>query len=398
VRITIRVKLTLLYGALILGSGALLLTAVYLVMRGQLEPQLEMAVKGAPTPQDADAVQVYARYDDQVIQVFRTATLKTLVIVSALSLLGVAVLSVVGGWWLSARVLSPLHTITATARRLSAGTLHERLALDGPRDELIELAETFDGMLDRLESAFQSQRRFVANASHELRTPLALQRATLQISLVDDPSPAEVAKAREQLLTTNRRIERIIDGLLVLARSDRGLDHRDPVDLREVLAEVVEQHREQAAAHQVRLDARLADTTVRGDRVLLTQLAANLVSNSVRHNAPGGTSWITTGAHGVLNVSNTGPEIPESELPQLFEPFRTGGDSAGAGLGLSIVDSIVRAHDGSVTAAPRPGGGLVVDIVLPTVDGRPRQSAPGCGDKDIPIGREPSTVHEVQQA
>lgn len=371
-RITIRVKLTLLYGALILVSGALLLAVVYLVMGELLEPSLEEATRGVPSP---GAVQVYSRDDQRFVQVVRTATLDMLVAVSALSLLGVAVLSLVGGWWLSARVLRPLHAITATARRLSAGTLHERLALTGPRDELIELAETFDAMLDRLEAAFRSQRRFVANASHELRTPLAVQRAALQIGLDGDFDRDDVARVRDHALATNRRVERIIDGLLVLARSDRGVEHREPVDLRDVVAQVVDQHRDQAAAGRIGLDARLADAVVLGDRVLITQLAVNLVSNALRHNDPGGTCWITTAAPGVLTVSNTGPEVDANEVPRLFAPFRADSSRGGAGLGLSIVDSIVRAHGGALTAVPRRGGGLRVEVVLPPAPPRQAGSA-----------------------
>ncbi|MGM1062215.1 sensor histidine kinase [Saccharothrix sp. Mg75] len=361
-RITIRVKLTLLYGGLILVSGALLLTAVYLVMDQQLEPQLAQAVRGTPAA-PVEGIQVYSRDSDQVVEVASTTALDTLFVVSALCLLGIAALSLLGGWWLSGRVLRPLHTITATARRLSAGTLHERLSLGGPRDELIELADTIDRMLDRLESAFRSQRRFVAHASHELRTPLALQRAALQIGLDDNPDP-DVVRTRDHLLTTNRRIERIIDGLLLLARSDRGLEHREPVDLREVVTEVVDQHRDLAAEHRVELDVEATDAAVLGDRVLLVQLTANLVANAIRHNAPGGTAWVRTDDHGRLSVANTGRHLPEDQLPRLFEPFHTTG--TGAGLGLSIVDSIARAHDGVVTATSRPGGGLRIEVVLPT--------------------------------
>ncbi|SMD22017.1 sensor histidine kinase [Lentzea albidocapillata] len=381
-RFTVRVKLTALYGGLFAGGGALLLTVIYLLMRSQYPFLVEQAshtpsvgstsaerlphgvTRGSATAAEADAkVQ-------QVAETIQAMTLDTLLIVSALSLCGVALISVAAGWWLSGRVLRPLHTIIATARRLSSSNLHQRLALQGPRDELTELAETFDDMLDRLESAFDSQRRFVANASHELRTPLAVQRAAVQIGLADNPTPAEAARIREQLLTANRQIERLIDGLLVLARSDRGLDRREPVELHVVVAEVLEQHRAEAARQQVEMHADLSGTTVLGDRDLLFQLVTNLATNAVRHNVSGGTVWINTNSPGVLTVSNTGLPVPAASIPQLFEPFRRGDvrDAAvkGSGLGLSIVESIARAHDASVDARSRDEGGLRIVVTIPT--------------------------------
>ncbi|WHT20616.1 ATP-binding protein [Crossiella sp. CA-258035] len=379
-RLTVRVKLTALYGVLFLGSGAVLLTVIYLLVRDQLAVRLATTM-GRAVPMDTMPSSIAVRgYNPdgtlgflpagEVTRAVEATTLDTLLLVSILSLVGVAGVSVAAGWWLSGRVLRPLHTITATAQRLSSTNLHERLAIKGPPDELTELAETFDRMLDRLESSFDSQRRFVANASHELRTPLAVQRAAVQIGLAGNPSPEKAAEIREQLLTANRRIERLIDGLLVLARSDRGLAKRAEVELHAVVGEAVEQYRAEAERRQVELQVRLTEATVAGDRVLLTQLVTNLVSNAIRHNlAEGGTVWVRTDAFGGLTVSNTGPKVPAKQIPQLFEPFRRGegrtDKGEGAGLGLSIVDSITRAHGGTVKAHRRPDGGLRVKVELP---------------------------------
>ncbi|MGO1056796.1 sensor histidine kinase [Crossiella sp. CA198] len=379
-RLTVRVKLTALYGSLFLGSGAVLLTVIYLLVRDQLAVRLGTAVaRTIPLEGVPSSVAMRQLRPDgtlaflpaaEVTRAVEVTTMETLLLVSILSLIGVAAVSVAAGWWLSGRVLRPLHTITATAQRLSSSNLHERLAIKGPPDELTELAETFDRMLDRLESSFDSQRRFVANASHELRTPLAVQRAAVQIGLAGNPTPEKAAEIREQLLTANRRIERLIDGLLVLARSDRGLAKRAKVDMHTVVAEAVGQYRAEAGRREIELQVRLTEATVSGDRVLLTQLVTNLVSNAIRHNLPsGGTVWVRTDVFGGLTVSNTGPKVPAGQIPQLFEPFRRGegrtDKGEGAGLGLSIVDSITRAHGGTVKAEPRPDGGLRVKVELP---------------------------------
>ncbi|MFF3501830.1 sensor histidine kinase [Streptomyces sp. NPDC003247] len=298
----------------------------------------------------------------------------------------VAVLAVVGaavGWWLAGRVLRPVHRITATARRLSLSDLHERIALTGPPDELRELADTFDAMLERLERAADSQRRFAANASHELRTPLAIQRAAIEIGL-DDPTPAQLARTRAELLRSNVRTERLIEGLLALAEGRHGPERREPVDLRDLAHEVADQHRGAADEAGVTLDRVLQPTLVLGDPVLLTRLIANLVHNAIRHNHPGGSVRIRTSPAAGLSVSNTGPRIPADRVPELFEPFRRlhpprTGPAQGAGLGLSIVAAVADAHQARVDARPRPGGGLTVTVTLPRCpsrDGAARRAAP----------------------
>lgn len=249
--------------------------------------------------------------------------------------------------------------------RLSEHNLHERIASSGPDDELKELGDTLDALLARLERAFDSQRRFIANASHELRTPLATQRAAIQIGL-DDPTPEDLVRTRQTLLDNNRRSERLIEGLLVLARSERGLaeGEREEVDLARVVAE--------ERARHPGVEAATGLCTVRGNRLLLAQLVANLLANAVTYNVPGGTvdvSLVAVRGAALLKVRNTGPVVDAADIPGLFEPFRRGEGKdrmgRGSGLGLSIVRSIAVAHGGTVTAVPGPEGGLAVTVRLP---------------------------------
>ncbi|MEU6036879.1 HAMP domain-containing sensor histidine kinase [Actinomadura sp. NPDC047616] len=292
----------------------------------------------------------------------------TLITIAVITVLAFAVC-----WWLTGRLLRPLHRVTATARRLSLSTLHERIALTGPQDELKELADTFDAMLDRLEQAVASQRRFVANASHELRTPLAVQRTAIEVGLAD-PSPAKVARIRAELLRNTQRSERLIEGLLVLAQGERGLDARAPVDLTVVVEQVVKDHRPLAERGAVTVEAGFAarPVTVPGDEVLLTRLVANLVQNAIRHNHPGGHVLVEVSPGTGLVVRNTGPRVPPDQVGALFEPFRRlhpdrTGSGDGAGLGLSIVAAVARAHDGTVRATANPDGGLTVTVALPAL-------------------------------
>ena len=277
-------------------------------------------------------------------------------------------------WLIAARMLKPLRDITGAARRLSAENLHERIELDGPRDELKELADTFDSMLGRLDAAFSSQRRFVANASHELRTPLAIMRAQIDVALSDP------AVTRTELIATSRvvhdavgRCERLMDGLLVLARSDRGLDAAEPVDLAEAATRALDQVSAAAAERGIRLRSALKPAAVRGDQSLLDRMVANLLENAVAYNLPSGWVEVSTSNgsdRARLRVANSGPRVPPGQVPTLFEPFRRlsrdrTGSGRGAGLGLSIVRSVARAHGGDARARPRTSGGLTVEVELP---------------------------------
>jgi signal transduction histidine kinase len=305
---------------------------------------------------------------DHTIQAVQDTALRQMVLWSAVGLLIMALLAGLLGWWLAGRALRPVTSVTDAARRISEANLHQRLALTGPDDELHRLADTFDTMLERLERAFDSQRRFVANVSHELKTPLAVQRASLQVGLAD-PLPEHLTQVREDLLTTNREAEQLIDALLLLARSDRGLDGAESVDLvataRLVAAELAPQAEEQKV--DVAVVAR-SPLTVLGDPVLLRHLLVNLIRNAVQYNHRGGHVRIRC-ADRTLTVVNTGPCIPAERVPDLFEPFRRLDQdrtaTAGHGLGLSIVASTARAHDALLTAEPAGEGGLAVTLRFP---------------------------------
>nr|WP_239064434.1 ATP-binding protein [Streptomyces sp. SID7958] len=293
---------------------------------------------------------------------------------SLLALLGLAIIAFAFGYAMAGRVLSPLGRITRTARAVAGSDLSRRIELDGPDDELKELADTFDDMLERLQRAFTAQQRFVGNASHELRTPLAINRTLLEVHLSDPNAPVELQQLGKTLLATNERSEQLVEGLLLLARSDNQIVERKPVDLAEVAEQAIDQVSAEAAAKGVEIRGRHEPAVVQGNGVLLERIALNLVQNAVRYNVPGD-GWVevtTEVQHGraVLVVSNTGPVVPAYEIDNLFEPFRrlrterTGSDK-GVGLGLSIVRSVARAHGGHIYAQPREGGGLVMRVTLP---------------------------------
>jgi signal transduction histidine kinase len=285
-----------------------------------------------------------------------------------------AAVSAVLGWFVAGRVLRPLRQMTAGARTISAGNLHERLALTGPNDEFKQLGDTFDELLARLEAAFAAQRRFVANAAHELRTPLTLERTLLQVALADPNATAATLRATcGELLASGREQEQLIDALLTLATSQRGLATRQPVDLTATAQAVLESTRAAAEQLDLRLTIDPGAATTTGDPTLIERLIFNLLDNAIQYNEPGGRVEIRTASDGpraVLTVVNTGAHVPSGEIERLFEPFqrlardRTASDRH-RGLGLSIVRAIATAHDGTVTATPRPDGGLVVTVSLP---------------------------------
>jgi signal transduction histidine kinase len=305
---------------------------------------------------------------------------RQMLVYSALALAVMILLAFGLGWWVAGRALRPVHEMAAAARRLSSANLHQRIPLHQPHDELRDLGESFNALLDRLGAAFTSQQRFVANAAHELRTPLAIQRATIQIGLGEYPIEAgELASVREELLTANRRHEQLINGLLLLARGERGLEQLDPVDLVEVADDVLPPLATQARQCAVELTVRTEPVVVDGDAVLLGQLLTNLVQNAIRYNNEGGRVEVRIARSSIV-VTNTGPVVPADAIDDLFEPFRRlhpdrTGSATGAGLGLSIVRSIATAHGGTVTARPNAnGGGLTVRVGLPARQSLNRQS------------------------
>ncbi|MGA2927984.1 MAG: ATP-binding protein [Solirubrobacteraceae bacterium] len=420
-RRTLRLRLTLLYGGLFLIAGAVLLAITYGLVAHTSTPTLDgrfyvsrklnpraltppvqvtgtdsRALPGSPVPWAGAIIELQEAYGRDVTQALLTVTnadqarldalqkranvslqrqhtaqLDALLTISGIALGIMAFVSIGLGWLVAGRALEPIRTISARARGISERNLHERLApTPCPDGELGELAGTFDGLLERLEAAFESQRRFVANASHELRTPITLQRALLEVALADPDASAQTLRgACARVLATGEQQERMIEALLTLARSQRGLEARSLLDLGEIVAEGVDGLR----ADGVRVDASLSGAPIAGDRALIERLVANLIDNAVRHNQPGGWMMAWTGVEdgrSMLRVSNSGPVIAADEVGALVEPFRRrNGDRAasrrGHGLGLSIVDAIATAHGARLRAVPRDGGGLELEVAFP---------------------------------
>jgi signal transduction histidine kinase len=344
-RPTIRLRMTALYAGLFLVAGALLLGVSY----GLLDRHLHRTLS------DPVAADVLAQLRGQYL----------------LALLAVTAFAILLGWVVAGRALRPIREIVGAARTVSGESLDRRVDLDGPDDELRELAQTFDGMLARLEAAFASQRRFVANASHELRTPLTVLRTEVEVALADPDASAEDLRAMAEVVRAEvRRSEALIDSLLALARSEAGaVSREDPVDLADVARSAVREisgpARERGIA--VKLDAESVE--VRGDSSLLEQLVHNLAENAVVHNHDGGFARMVIGAddrRALIRVENSGPQIPIDTAPTLLEPFerlaRRRGSRTGAGVGLSIVRAVALAHGGDVELRARPGGGLAVEV------------------------------------
>jgi signal transduction histidine kinase len=400
---SVRLRLTLLYGALFLVAGAGLLAVNYALVRSGFDLPFATRIEGPGSAsqrlpdvlREAPGVMIRTAPDGSTFvaraaspaaleeareelealrRQLRSAALNQLLAQSGVALALMAIASVGLGWLVAGRVLRPLSAITATARRLEGSTLHERINLQGPQDELKELADTFDQMLGRLDAAFETQRRFVANASHELRTPLAIARTEVDVALADrDAGPAELRAMAERVLEANRRSEQLIEGLLTLARSERQPRKAEPLDLAMAAADALEVAGPEAGRLGLRVSSVLGAAPVAGDRALLERLVANLVENAVRHNRPGGWLEVDTGRAGpcsLVRVANGGAPVPPDQLPALFEPFRrldadrTGSDR-GAGLGLSIVRAVATAHGGTATARALEGGGLEVTVELP---------------------------------
>ncbi|MGN9906391.1 sensor histidine kinase [Phytohabitans sp. LJ34] len=383
-RLTIRARLTLVYGGLFLVAGVLLLGVTYALIaqrmpRGERITNFQGSAE-APPP-TALPPGPGGTFEAKIVGDTWDDALNALLTQGGIALLMAGVAATALGWLIAGRLLQPLHRMTETAARIAdapaAGSgLHERIALDGPHDEVKKLADTFDVMLERLDRSFDGQRRFVANASHELRTPLTLNRALLEVAVHRRAASPELRQLGETLLEINGRHERLLDGLLVLARSEREVTERSYVDL----ADVVEHVAEQAKQGPVTILTEPGSAPTAGNPVLLERLVQNLVENGLRYNVPAdGWVGITSDTHPdgsvVLVVSNTGPVVASYEVSRLFEPFhrldgdRIGPTAPGAGLGLSIVRAVARAHGGDATARPREGGGLVVTVTLPGAPG-----------------------------
>jgi signal transduction histidine kinase len=430
-RNTARLRLTVLYGAAFLVCGATVLAVVSYLFYGRTHlspsaPQAHSSASGAihtkvpvadvrqegpydivPVKVPIADVQQAGRYDvleipfkapaaaqqsqkQRVITAAQQAKLLSeaqvqvdfdvaqILIICAIALAVIAVAAAAIGWIIAGRVLRPLSTITAAARRIAASSLHERLALHGPDDELKELGDTLDNLFARLEASFDAQRRFAANASHELRTPLTRERALLQVTRADPAATTGTWQAvSQELLASNAEQERLIEALLTLASSEAGPGQREPADLAAITSAALATARPAISRLALDVHADIQPAVLDGDPPLVQQLVTNLIDNAVRHNIRGGEVQVGTGTsdgHAVLSVTSSGRVIPAAEVDRLFEPFQRLGPrrarrDGGHGLGLSIVRAIATAHGATITARPRPGGGLTIDVTFP---GEPR--------------------------
>ena len=411
IRPSLRLRLAALYGGLVLLAGIVLLAVTYGLVsaRGTMEFAVNVrsssALKALPKPTLPPGATFHVRTGKtpplviihpaggsgtapappaglaqirgallSVAQYQQSVDRQALLILGGVALLLVTGLALLAGWLVAGRILRPLQIMTSTARRLSTETPGGRFAFTGPRDEMKDLADTFDAFLDRIDQALAAERRFVANASHELRTPLAVQKTLLEVGLADrDADAATLRQLAERLWQLNQRSRRLIDGLLELAKSEQGISAAEPVDLAQIAQDALESAADEAAAGSVVVTEHLGPAAASGDRALLLRLCENLVENAVRHNVAGGWLRVTTGAEGpmaVLTVENSGPVIDPQTVDELFTPFRRAAaerteSGRGAGLGLSIVRAIAQAHGGEVTATARPEGGLGVTVRLP---------------------------------
>jgi signal transduction histidine kinase len=377
-RPTLRLRLTLLNGILLVGAGAILVLLAWLLVGDAMHPGDMLQPGSSVTLADGstrDAAQWQIGLVERASQE---------VLVKGLgALLAIGIIGIAGAYAVAGRALRPLHKVTQTAQRLGEETLDQRIRYSGADDEVAELARTFDAMLDRLAGAFESQKRFVANASHELRTPLAVMRTEIDVTLSDDE--ADVAEYRRMATVVRNASERangLVDALLVLARSEaqsgRRLVRKVPADMATSVYNALSAVKAEAERLKLDVSTDLQPAPVVGDPSLLDRLAGNLIENAIRYNHLLGKLWLrteTTDGQARLVVGNTGYEVEPADVPGLFEPFRRGGwertGSRGSGLGLSIVRAVCDAHGGTVSAVAQPGGGLEVVVSLPAADTTP---------------------------
>jgi signal transduction histidine kinase len=416
-RAGVRLRLTLLFGGLFLVSGAALLGITYgLVSRatpGIVVQQSDGFSSGggaATAGPDGGSAEIIGGAEvgpgsdpSQQLQFIAarsasgtgSAENDALLMYSGVALAIMAAASVALGWFAAGRALRPLRRITAAAQRISATSLRERLAIDGPADDLRELADTIDGLFARLDASLDAQRQFVANASHELRTPLARSRTLLEVAL-RQPDQDRLRPACERAIAATCEQERLIEALLVLARGQRGLARRDLVDLAAVARDVLAARAAEITARGLAVDVTLAPALLAGDLALAERAVANLIDNALRHNVPDGNVRVSVGLAGdggdaqpvtelvpgdhgsasppgaVLTVANTGPDVPHGDIARLLQPFQRrvagrAGSREGLGLGLSITSAIAAAHGAALSVDSRPEGGLVVELAFPPV-------------------------------
>jgi signal transduction histidine kinase len=374
-RVSLRARITILCGVLFCVTGTILLATTYVLFNQQLSQRTGTVVmRGERPPPDRPPIEEWmARQRTEV----HSAAVSSLLMYGSITMAAVTVVAVVVAWLVADRVLSPLHRVTDTARRISAAPalnygLQERIRLAGPDDEVKRLADTFDAMIGRLDRSFAGQRRFVANASHELRTPLAVTRAMIELAMRRDGATDDLRRLGGDLLEVNQRLERLIEGLLALTSAENTAIEAHPLDLADVAAQVVATLADNARARSADVRLELSEAMTSGDATLLDRLTYNLVDNAVKYTS--GDVVVATGSTpnstAYLRVSNGGDQISDDDLLTLFEPFRRlpgEARSEGAGLGLSIADAITQAHRGTITATARPGGGITVEVTLPAL-------------------------------
>jgi signal transduction histidine kinase len=377
-RRTVRLRLTLLHGALLVVSGACLLAITYLLILHYSPAEFVATTRpnSAPATRTTGPSRLSSLPSAKVRQSahWYWTGMDHLVLLSALALAIMAALSFVVGWLAAGRTLRPLRTMTDSARRISERNLHERLAVPGPSDELKDLGDTIDGLLDRLETIVSAQRQFAANASHELRTPLTVERTLLESVLTHPaPTPALWRSTCERVLASNEKQARLIEALLILARSQQEPGRRETFDLASVTASVMRTLRQDASARGLTVSTAFQACPVSGDVRLVERLVWNLGQNAIRHNGPQGRVHIAVGprsGRASLQVTNTGPPVPGNQISRLLQPFQRlgpqrSGQHEGLGLGLSIVTAIAQAHGATLTARPGSEGGLDIEVSFP---------------------------------
>ncbi len=378
-RPTLRLRLTLLNGILLVGAGAILILLAWLLVSEAMHPTVDALQPGSSVTLLNGTTRDAAEWQDALVQRASNEVL----VKGLTALLAIGIIGIAGAYAVAGRALRPLHRVTQTAQRLGEETLDQRIRYSGADDEVAELARTFDAMLDRLAGAFESQKRFVANASHELRTPLAVMRTEIDVTLSDDEADvAEYRRMAKVVRNASERANGLVDALLVLARSEaqsgRRLARKVPADLASSALSALSAVRPEAERMKIEVTTDLQPAAVVGDPSLLDRLAGNLIENAIRYNHLLGKLWLrteTADGQARLVVGNTGYEVEPVDVPGLFEPFRRGGwertGSRGSGLGLSIVRAVCDAHGGTVSAVAQPGGGLEVTVSLPTADNTP---------------------------
>jgi signal transduction histidine kinase len=373
-RRTARLRLTAVYGGLFLASGVALLAITYLLARATDKPSfIELSGHALRTIPES-AVGHLHQFQVAVATYQSGRDLSHELIESGVALVIMAIVAVVLGWIVAGRALRPVSTITATARRISATNLRERLVLDGADEEFQQLSDTLNSLFERLEASFAAQRHFIANASHELRTPLTRERTLLQVAL-NDPSTSDIWQSTAQkLLASNREQESIIEALLALASSEGEVERHEAIAISDIADSVLRAYRPEVSRLGINVNTTIASVFLEGDPDLIERLVANLFDNAVGHNVVGGSIHLVTSSRDgrtVLSISNTGPVIPPTEIDRLFQPFqrldpRRAGHNNGHGLGLSIVQAIATAHGASISAHAPSSGGLMIEVTFPT--------------------------------